>query len=203
MLKNKPFAGLVVGLFLAFFLTLWLLHRTPPQQTAAMCIMPAVYYPERDLQAEREAQTKELLVKWIRSNSVKPVSDELATLIVNETFRQAEHRRIDPYLMLALIGVESGFNHKARSSAGALGLTQVIPEWHTDKVKRPQQLFEVRQSIRVGYAVLGEYLAWHKGNVNKALLQYNGSLGAPTGYNRKVLRTKANIERYVERRLVV
>ena len=200
MLKNKPLAGLVIRLIVAFFLTLWLLHPAAPEPEPQ--IINAVYHPEPPPVPSHAEQVTDLLTTWVRRNAIKPVSDKQARLIVQETFRQSKRNGVDPMLMLAVIDVESQFDHKARSSAGALGLTQVIPEWHMDKLKRPQQQLETKQSIRVGTEVLAEYMAWHKGDTDKALLRYNGSLGKPIGYNRKVLRTKANIERYVERRLV-
>ncbi|HMV00346.1 MAG TPA: transglycosylase SLT domain-containing protein, partial [Rhodocyclaceae bacterium] len=42
--------------------------------------------------------------------------------------------RLDPLLIIAVIGVESGFNPLSQSSAGAQGLMQVLPRYHRDKL---------------------------------------------------------------------
>ena len=43
--------------------------------------------------------------------------------------REASRNDIDPYLLGAMIFVESSYFPRAESSAGACGLTQVIPKW--------------------------------------------------------------------------
>ena len=64
-------------------------------------------------------------------------------------------------------------------------------------------VFDPKNNIRVGTEVLAEYLRWYKGDVQKALLQYNGSLHIPASpYSQKVLATKAQLLMFLESRLL-
>lgn len=113
--------------------------------------------------------------EWVMRNGVSK-NKSFAQMVVRTTYEESAKRGVDPVTMLALMSVESRFNPNARSSAGAVGLTQVIPKWHRKKIRRGR-LSDPRTSIRVGVEVLQEYKALHRGNMNKALSQYNGSLG--------------------------
>lgn len=85
--------------------------------------------------------------------------------------------RLPPGLMLAIIDVESGFNRYAVSSAGAVGLMQVMPFWPEDLGMRRFQLITVSENIKMGAAIFRHYLKREKNNVAKALARYNGSVG--------------------------
>lgn len=117
---------------------------------------------------------------------------------------ETEARRygFDPLLIVAMISVESGFDPKAKSDQGALGLMQVIPEWHLDKIDArvdgaPQadHLFDPEINIAVGIEVLAEGLQRY-GTLEKALQYYNGSLKDPQRrYSKKVLARYRQLQR--------
>ena len=44
--------------------------------------------------------------------------------------RAAQRAGINPAIFLRQINQESGFNPNARSSAGAVGIAQIVPRWH-------------------------------------------------------------------------
>jgi hypothetical protein len=137
------------------------------------------------------------LIEWIQARSRKDVSTPVAGLIVDQTFEQCVEKQVDPYVMLALIAVESEFDANAQSTAGAMGLTQIIPSWHTKHRVNPVNVFDIRNNVRVGTAILAEYLGWHQGNLERALLQYNGSLNIPnSGYARRVLVARDELKQY-------
>ncbi|HEX4879983.1 MAG TPA: lytic transglycosylase domain-containing protein [Limnobacter sp.] len=109
-----------------------------------------------------------------------PDFDERMELI--KTIRyEAQRAGLDPQLVFALIEVESNFNAQARSHAGAIGLMQVMPFW-TDVLSRgnASELLEPRINIRYGCLILRHYLDMEKGNLDRALGRYNGSLGKMT-----------------------
>ena len=86
---------------------------------------------------------------------------------------------LDPQLVLAVIHVESAFRKYAISSAGARGLMQVMPFW-TKEIGdgEARNLFQLRANLRYGTVILRHYLDKEKGDLNRALGRYNGSLGS-------------------------
>jgi soluble lytic murein transglycosylase-like protein len=92
---------------------------------------------------------------------------------------EATRAGLDPQLVLALIQVESNFRKYAVSSAGARGYMQVMPFW-VSLIGRPgDNLFGLRANLRYGCVILKHYLDIEKGNLERALGRYNGSLGKP------------------------
>lgn len=90
---------------------------------------------------------------------------------------EATRAGLDPQVVLALIQVESAFKRFAVSSAGALGLMQVMPFW-IEEIGRPDDnLFDMRTNLRYGCTILAHYLQIEDGNLIRALARYNGSLG--------------------------
>jgi soluble lytic murein transglycosylase-like protein len=93
-----------------------------------------------------------------------------------------EARRVDvpPELVLAVMDVESRFDRYAVSSAGAVGLMQVMPFWPRELGMSNEQLIRIPENVRMGTTILGYYLRKERGNYQRALQRYNGSLGRPT-----------------------
>jgi soluble lytic murein transglycosylase-like protein len=92
---------------------------------------------------------------------------------------EATRAGLDPQLMLALIQVESNFRKFAVSSAGARGYMQVMPFWTGVIGRKSDNLFNLRTNLRYGCVILKHYLGIEKGNLERALGRYNGSLGKP------------------------
>lgn len=117
--------------------------------------------------------------------------------IVLASVVQAEKEGLDPALLLSLISIESTFKTTAHSHAGAMGLTQVIPKYHPEKIAKighAKNLYTIDGALKVGVEVLKEYLERSKGNLRTALQMYNGSLGDKNyKYSKKVI---AQMERY-------
>lgn len=84
--------------------------------------------------------------------------------------------KLSPELVLAVIAIESQFDHFAVSNVGALGLMQVMPFWKEKLGSKNDNLFAVETNIRYGCAILRMYLDRY-GNLSRALAAYNGSLG--------------------------
>jgi soluble lytic murein transglycosylase-like protein len=93
-----------------------------------------------------------------------------------ETHRPGE-ARLPPGLVMALIAVESRFDRWAVSSAGAVGLMQVMPFWPERLGMRRYELVHVAPNIHMGCAILRYYLGYEHNDVRKALARYNGSIG--------------------------
>jgi soluble lytic murein transglycosylase-like protein len=93
-----------------------------------------------------------------------------------ETHRPGESR-LPPGLVMALIAVESRFDRWAVSSAGAVGLMQVMPFWPEKLGMGRHELVHVAPNIRMGCAILRFYMGYEHNDVRKALARYNGSPG--------------------------
>jgi soluble lytic murein transglycosylase-like protein len=111
----------------------------------------------------------------------KLVKDEAERLEILKTVFCEAHRdgetRLPPGLVMALIHVESRFDRWAVSSAGAVGLMQVMPFWPEQLGMRRYELTKVPSNVRMGCAILRFYLKRERNNVQKALARYNGSIG--------------------------
>jgi hypothetical protein len=116
---------------------------------------------------------------------------------VYHAYRAARDIKVDPMLVLAIMSVESSFNPKAQSTAGAQGLMQVLTRVHAEKF-RPfggiPAAFDPVANIRVGSAILKEYIN-REGSVEGALKSYVGAALAEHdgGYGAKVLNARERI----------
>jgi soluble lytic murein transglycosylase-like protein len=116
---------------------------------------------------------------------------------VHHAYRAARDVKLDPMLVLAVMSVESSFNPRAQSHAGAQGLMQVLTRVHTEKFMPFGGLaaaFDPVANIRVGSAILKEYLT-REGSVEGALKSYVGAalLEHDGGYGSKVLNARERI----------
>ena len=81
---------------------------------------------------------------------------------------------VDENLIRAIIKVESNFNPNTVSKAGAKGLMQLMPENCKDLgISDP---FNIEQNIDGGTRHIKEYLDKYNGDVEMALMAYNGGL---------------------------
>lgn len=91
-----------------------------------------------------------------------------------------EHRfdlLLTPELVLAVIDVESHFDRYAVSSAGAVGLMQVMPFW-PKRLGVDNRLFgSVDFNVRLGCEILAYYMHLERNDYRRALARYNGSVG--------------------------
>lgn len=109
---------------------------------------------------------------------------------VQLAFETAREINLDPWLILAVMSVESSLNPRAVSTQDARGLMQVQTKVHAEKFKPYggiQQAFDPRANIRVGAGILRDYVNRH-GTVAAGLKAYVGAALLPDdgGYSAKV-----------------
>lgn len=106
------------------------------------------------------------------------VNEEKARLMVRSAELAARKYQLELELLMAIIFVESSYNPEAKSKAGAIGLMQVVPKWHLDKINPYgdiEVLYDIPTNIEIGTSILMEYFR-KEGNWLSALHRYNGSL---------------------------
>ena len=82
---------------------------------------------------------------------------------------------ISESLILAVIKQESNFDSTVTSSAGAAGLMQIMPSNYSHLgISDP---YDVNQNINGGTKLLKEYLDQYNGDIQMALMAYNGGPG--------------------------
>lgn len=82
---------------------------------------------------------------------------------------------VDPKLVLAIIKAESNFNPNVVSSAGAMGLMQLMPiNCEEDGVSDP---FNIEENIKGGIKQLRRHINRYNGDIEMALMAYNAGQG--------------------------
>ncbi|WP_246174019.1 lytic transglycosylase domain-containing protein [Paraburkholderia hayleyella] len=100
---------------------------------------------------------------------------------------------VDPYLLTAVISVESGFNPLAVSPKGAVGLMQLIPATGMrygvagdNGGSVAQKLADPAANIQAGARYLSDLLRRYPGNLKLVLAAYNAGEGAVQKYNEQI-----------------
>jgi soluble lytic murein transglycosylase-like protein len=130
------------------------------------------------------------------------VSQDVTLDLVGIAHAAGHQLGLDPLLIMAIIAVESRYNPIAESVAGAKGLMQIIPKYHSDKLDEfggEKAVFDPATNILVGSQILKEYLR-RTGNLGMALQMYAGALNDEQDvYTHKVMGEKQRLQQVVGR----
>ena len=139
--------------------------------------------------------------------SVSSFSRLYPTYYSGEVHRTAQQLNLDPNLILAIIRQESAFDEKARSSAGAMGLMQVMPATGRTIARKIRMrgfsvddLWEPQVSIRFGARHLSDHLRFfdrYDGRrLGLALAAYNAGLAVARRWSRYL--PDGDVDEFVE-----
>ncbi len=171
--------GVLTGVVLLAGLVGGQANRAVAASDAAMYTGTAVRSEFRKLRQTLDTTTGELELTRMKLERAEAVLDysaryqvpgDLAGLIYDVALREG----IEPELAFRLVNLESRFYPRARSSAGALGLAQVIPataRFYEPSIT-PERLFDPTTNLQIGFRYLRDLIEVY-GDVNLALLAYN------------------------------
>jgi soluble lytic murein transglycosylase-like protein len=140
------------------------------------------------------------VVQWL--SQTYRVAPEPVAALVAEAWLVAPPAGLEPTLVLAVMAVESNLHPLVQSGVGALGLMQIMPRIHADKLAPhggSYAAFEPIINLQVGVQVLQESVGLMRGDLARGLRFYLGgsrmldsSLG--DAYVSKVMRIKNQLD---------
>ncbi len=174
---------ILLGALLVSSIGGWARRATADDQPAPLTA-PALLGELRALSQALEATRGELAVARLqleRANAIIEYSTHynIPAGLSAAIYDVALAEGVDPALAFRLVQAESGFNPRAKSSAGAIGYTQVLPS--TARLYEPglttEQLYDRHTNLRLGFRYLRDLLERYEGNpeakLRLALLAYN------------------------------
>ncbi|MGA1732689.1 MAG: lytic transglycosylase domain-containing protein [Betaproteobacteria bacterium] len=175
-----------------------LLQRRLAVRAGAPDVTAAQRVRTLDPRALTDAQQR--IVQWL-ANTYRVAPEPVAALVA-EAWQVAPPAGLEPTLVLAVMAVESNLHPLVQSGVGALGLMQIMPRIHAEKLAPhggTHAAFEPVTNLQVGVQVLQESIALMRGDQAQGLRFYLGgsrmlesSLG--DAYVSKVMRIKGQLD---------
>lgn len=174
-------------------------HRKAPATADTEALEPATTAPAEAVRVPAAPSRVEQLAGVVARRY--RVAEDAAGTVVQAAFREGQRHNLDPMLILAVIAVESRFNPFAASEQGALGLMQIVPRFHMDKIAAagmPSMLLP-DSNIAIGTRILKDSI--QRGGSDAAGLQlYNGAFEDETrAYANRVLNERRRLEEALPR----
>ena len=99
------------------------------------------------------------------------VDPELAEVIAKAIDKSSEKYNLPRKLVCAIIKNESNINPFAKSNVDAIGLMQVLPKYHKERIGN-RNLWHISVNVDVGCNILADYLKMEKGSLSKTFHRY-------------------------------
>ena len=126
----------------------------------------------------KKSETEFKVYQFVNS---QPVNSEDIEHIYNAIIKSSKEFDIDPQLIATIIKHESGFDQFAKSSAGAIGLMQLMPG--TADSMGVEDIYDIFDNIRGGVKYFKQCLIKSKNDIPLALAAYNAGIGNVLKYN--------------------
>ncbi len=174
-MKRTPLLPLLIGVLLVGSICLNVLqHR---QSVRLQWQLHVAEYEARTMHDILDQEEEYVQTVTQQVMAISGVDSEIkARHYADAYIAAAQQYQLDPYLLLLLTRVESGFDAQAKSHKGALGMMQIMPDIWLEKIgfiATAQDLMDPYLNIHAGAHVLRYYLNRAGGDVNLALLMYN------------------------------
>lgn len=145
-------------------------YKGYPNTTIFLSYLYHAFYASPTAIAGKRAEDRLLIVKTVQAEDVKQKD------YIEKT---ADSYGISPKLIKAIIKVESNGNANAVGDNGnSLGLMQIQPRYHAQRLKEGESLLDPKVNVRIGCEILSEIMAKY-GTLDEALTVYNA--GHDTG----------------------
>lgn len=135
---------------------------------------------EAEVRLDRRADGVKVIRNEPEPSRVRRLSARLmkmpSALMAELVERVASERDLDPRLVQAVMQVESGYNPRALSGKGAIGLMQLMPA--TARELDVDDPWDPEQNVRGGVAYLKKMLDLFSGDLDFSLAAYNAGPGA-------------------------
>jgi len=120
--------------------------------------------------------------------SIDPNAPSLDLRIIKSIlYADAMKHRVNPYLVMGLAWWESGWNQSAVSSAGAIGVMQIMPATGDASapylLHHPVDIHDINDNIDLGSAIIAHNMQSYNGDLVKALADYYGGPSLVTDWN--------------------
>ena len=123
-----------------------------------------------------QAQSTKNALPAYSVNASLPLADQSLSGLISEA---SQKYKVDPKLLSAIAEVESGGNQDETSSAGAVGVMQLMPETAASLGVNP---YDKQQNVEGGAKYLRQMLDTFGGDVSKAVAAYNAGPQAVKDY---------------------
>lgn len=127
--------------------------------------------------AQNHRTTISLLSRYFKDMNGKGANFETLNMFFPRAYSEeiiTHTDSVDPVLIFALIRQESAFDPRARSSANARGLMQMLPSTARKWMQNPEtELYLPSKNVKVGVQHLQHLMKRYDGNVEHVLAAYN------------------------------
>lgn len=170
--------GLILLVAVAVASIGWVRRATADEDTSPST--SAMLGQVQDMSQQLESLRGELSVARLQLDRAEAVMEysgryNVPANLASSVYDIALAEGIEPGLAFRLVSVESRFDLRAHSPAGAVGLTQILPS--TARLFEPSlttdQIYERETNLRLGFRYLHDLLVRYDDNLERALLAYN------------------------------